>query len=34
VQGIAAVEVELTYDPPWMPQMMGIEAKIHFGIAD
>ena len=34
VQGIAEVEVELTYDPPWMPQMMGIEAKIHFGIAD
>jgi metal-sulfur cluster biosynthetic enzyme len=34
VEGVVAVEVELTYDPPWVPQMMGIEAKIHFGITD
>jgi len=34
VEGISGVEVDLTYDPPWTPQMMGIEAKIHFGIVD
>jgi metal-sulfur cluster biosynthetic enzyme len=28
------VEVKLTYDPPWTPQMMSTEAKQHLGISD
>jgi len=34
VPGIEAVEVELTYDPPWSPAMMSPEAKVRFGIRD
>lgn len=34
VAGVAAVEVTLTYDPPWTPQMMSPEAKRRFGIQD
>lgn len=34
VQDITSVEVDLTYDPPWTPQMMSVDAKIHFGITD
>jgi metal-sulfur cluster biosynthetic enzyme len=34
VQAAELVEVELTYDPPWTPQMMSMEAKQHLGIAD
>jgi metal-sulfur cluster biosynthetic enzyme len=34
VAGVEAVEVNLTYDPPWAPEMMSPEAKGHFGIVD
>jgi metal-sulfur cluster biosynthetic enzyme len=34
VPGIEAVEVELTYEPSWTPEMMSPEAKAHFGITD
>ncbi|TXL73410.1 metal-sulfur cluster assembly factor [Vineibacter terrae] len=34
VQGIESVDVTLTYEPPWTPQMMSVEAKRHLGIAD
>ncbi len=30
--GIKSVEVELTYQPPWAPEMMSPAAKMHFGI--
>ncbi|MEO8742074.1 MAG: metal-sulfur cluster assembly factor [Lysobacteraceae bacterium] len=29
-----AVEVELTYDPPWTPQKMSAEAKRQFAVDD
>jgi metal-sulfur cluster biosynthetic enzyme len=32
VPSVQAVEVELTYDPPWSPAMMSSEAKEHLGI--
>ncbi|AGK58155.1 hypothetical protein HYPDE_32408 [Hyphomicrobium denitrificans 1NES1] len=32
VPSIQAVEVELTYDPPWEPSMMSDDAKEHLGI--
>jgi metal-sulfur cluster biosynthetic enzyme len=34
VDGIESVDVALSYDPPWTPQMMSPAAKRHFGIAD
>ncbi len=34
VPGIEHVDVDLTYQPPWMPEMMGREAKAHFGIRE
>jgi metal-sulfur cluster biosynthetic enzyme len=34
VEGIEFVDVKLTYEPPWTPQMMSVEAKGHFGITD
>jgi len=34
VPGIASVEVTLTYEPPWTPQMMSDDAKQFLGIAD
>ncbi|RUU52746.1 NifU N-terminal domain-containing protein [Mesorhizobium sp. M2C.T.Ca.TU.002.02.1.1] len=34
VPGIEFVDVELTYEPRWMPEMMSPEAKAHFGIRD
>jgi metal-sulfur cluster biosynthetic enzyme len=34
VPGIDQVDVALTYDPPWQPQMMSPAAKRHLGIAD
>ena len=34
VPGIDIVDVALTYDPPWSPQMMSAEAKRHLGIGD
>ncbi|HWM82209.1 MAG TPA: metal-sulfur cluster assembly factor [Pseudolabrys sp.] len=32
VPGIASVDVTLTYDPPWTPEMMTDDAKQHLGI--
>jgi metal-sulfur cluster biosynthetic enzyme len=32
VPSVQAVEVELTYDPPWEPSMMSDDAKDHLGI--
>jgi metal-sulfur cluster biosynthetic enzyme len=32
--GVEAVEVELTYDPPWTPAMMSPETRAHFGMVD
>lgn len=34
VPGVELVDVELTYDPPWTPQMMTPAAKRHLGISD
>jgi metal-sulfur cluster biosynthetic enzyme len=34
VQGVEFVDVKLTYEPRWAPEMMGAEAKAHFGITD
>jgi len=34
VAGVKIVDVNLTYDPPWTPAMMSIEAKRHLGIDD
>lgn len=32
VQGVTAVEVTLSYDPPWTPEMMTAEASAYLGI--
>jgi metal-sulfur cluster biosynthetic enzyme len=34
VEGVAFVDVRLTYEPRWSPEMMTPEAKAHFGISD
>lgn len=34
VPGVEFVEVDLTYEPHWAPEMMSPEAKAHFGIRD
>jgi metal-sulfur cluster biosynthetic enzyme len=34
VPAVDCVEVTLTYDPPWTPQMMSAQAKQQLGIAD
>jgi metal-sulfur cluster biosynthetic enzyme len=34
VSGIDAVEVTLTYDPPWTPDMMTEESKSQLGFAN
>lgn len=34
VPAVEVVDVKLTYDPPWTPQMMSAEAKQHLGIKD
>ncbi|RTL92993.1 MAG: DUF59 domain-containing protein [Hyphomicrobiales bacterium] len=34
VNGIEFVEVKLTYEPPWTPEMMSTEAKRQLGISD
>lgn len=34
VKGVDFVEVKLTYEPLWTPEMMAPEAKAHFGIRD
>jgi metal-sulfur cluster biosynthetic enzyme len=31
---VQSVDVKLTYDPAWTPNMMSSEAKEHLGIAD
>lgn len=30
---VTTVVVELTYDPPWTPEMMETEARHHFGMS-
>jgi metal-sulfur cluster biosynthetic enzyme len=32
--GVTSSAVELTYDPPWTPDMMSPNAKAHLGIGD
>ena len=32
IKSISSVNVELTFDPPWNPQMMTEEGKIKFGL--
>lgn len=34
VAGVEFVDVKLTYEPRWTPEMMSSDAKAHFGIAD
>lgn len=34
VSGVEFVEVDLTYEPHWTPQMMSQRAKERFGIRD
>lgn len=34
VPGVKSVEVKLTYEPRWTPEMMSPDAKAHFGVAD
>jgi metal-sulfur cluster biosynthetic enzyme len=34
VPGVAAVTIDLTYDPPWSTEMMSRDAKAHLGISD
>jgi metal-sulfur cluster biosynthetic enzyme len=34
VPGVEFVDVSLSYEPAWTPQMMSPEAKLHFGIQD
>lgn len=32
-RGAEFVDVNLTYEPPWTPEMMSVEAKQHLGIS-
>ncbi len=32
--GVKSSDVELTYDPPWTPEMMSPQAKAHLGIGE
>jgi metal-sulfur cluster biosynthetic enzyme len=32
IKSISSVNVELTFDPPWNPQMMTEEGKIKLGL--
>lgn len=34
VPGVEFVDVNLTYEPRWAPELMSAEAKAHFGITD
>jgi metal-sulfur cluster biosynthetic enzyme len=34
VPSVEFVDVELTYEPPWTPEMMSTEAREHLGISD
>lgn len=31
IEGIRSVEVEITWDPPWDPEMMSEEARLELG---
>jgi metal-sulfur cluster biosynthetic enzyme len=33
VPGVASVEVQMTWMPPWSPELMSEAAKAHFGFA-
>jgi metal-sulfur cluster biosynthetic enzyme len=33
IPGVAKVEVTMTWEPPWNPDRMSEEAKLHFGSA-
>ena len=33
VPGVTAVDVVMTWLPPWSPDRMSDEAKVHFGVA-
>ncbi len=32
VEGVASVDVEITWDPPWDPEMMSDAAKLELGM--
>ena len=32
VQGVGAVHVEIVWDPPWGPERMSDEARLHLGL--
>lgn len=34
VPGVRSVDVALTYEPPWSPQMMTPDARLRLGITD
>ena len=34
VPGIESVDINLTYEPPWTPEMISPEAKQHLGVGD
>jgi metal-sulfur cluster biosynthetic enzyme len=34
VPGIGAIDVIVTHDPPWTPELMSPDAKQYFGISD
>jgi metal-sulfur cluster biosynthetic enzyme len=34
ISGVETVDVTLTYDPPWTPEMMSAEAKQYLGAGD
>ena len=34
VPGIELVDINLTYEPPWTPEMISPEAKQHLGVGD
>lgn len=34
VPAVESVEVELTYEPPWTPEMMSPDAREYLGISD
>jgi metal-sulfur cluster biosynthetic enzyme len=32
IQAIEEVEIELSFDPPWTPEKMSLEAKVQLGL--
>jgi metal-sulfur cluster biosynthetic enzyme len=34
VPGIESVDINLTYEPPWTPEMISPEAKQYLGVSD